>query len=97
MGFVERATGTGPRPYVFSVVARRSLGIAMSMSPPSPAAPVLPQAPAAPPVFGSNAPGQKPQAKSSQPTFLGSSLTAGGENQGRKSLIGGAGSGAFAP
>ena len=63
------------------------------MGAPQPAAPVLPQAPAAPPVFGGQGtgPGQKPQAKSSQPTFLGSGLVASGQNQGTKSLIGGAG------
>lgn len=95
-GFAERAMAVGPGPYVLNAIARRSLEGRPMMGAPQPAAPVLPQAPAAPPVFGSTAPGQKPQAKSSQPTFLGSSLAAGGENQGRKSLIGGAGAGAFA-
>lgn len=64
----------------------------MSFSAPSPPPPVLPQAPAAPPMFGAGmTPGQKPQAKSSQPTFLGSGLVASQQNQGNKSLIGGAG------
>ena len=65
----------------------------MSLSPPTPPPPVLPQAPSAPPVFGAQGtgPGQKPQAKASQPTFLGSGLTASSQNQGNKSLIGGAG------
>ena len=63
----------------------------MSFSAPTPPTPVLPQAPAAPPMFGTAGPGQKPQAKSSQPTFLGSGLTASSQNQGQKSLIGGAG------
>lgn len=61
------------------------------MGTPQPPAPVLPQAPAAPPVFGTQNQGQKPQAKSSQPTFLGSGLVASQQNQGNKSLIGGAG------
>ena len=62
-------------------------------TPPTPAAPVLPPAPASPPMFGQGStPGQKPQAKSSQPTFLGSGLVASGQNSGAKSLIGGAGS-----
>ncbi len=59
-------------------------------SPSSPAAPVLPTAPSDPPVFGTSTQGQKPQAKASQPTFLGSSLTAGSDSMGTKSLIGGA-------
>ena len=63
----------------------------MSFSAPSPPPPVLPQAPPAPPAFGTQGPGQKPQQKSSQPTFLGSSLAAGDQNRGNKSLIGGAG------
>ena len=65
----------------------------MGFNTPSPPPPVLPQAPAAPPVFGAQGtgPGQKPKAKSSQPTFLGSGLVADSQNQGNKSLIGGAG------
>ena len=55
---------------------------------PQPAAPVLPQAPAAPPMFGSQTQGQKPQAKSSQPTFLGAQLTANPSNTGQKTLLG---------
>lgn len=64
----------------------------MSFSPPTPAAPVLPTAPASPPAFGSaQGPGQKPQAKSSQPTFLGSQLLAGANQLGNKTLLGGSG------
>jgi hypothetical protein len=63
----------------------------MSLSAPTPPAPVLPQAPSAPPAFGMQNQGQKPQAKSSQPTFLGSGLVASQQQQGNKSLIGGAG------
>ena len=61
----------------------------MSFSAPSPPPPVLPQAPAAPPAFGNAPQGQKPGAKSSQPTFLGAGLLAGQQNQGAKTLIGG--------
>jgi hypothetical protein len=84
----------GPGPYVFNTIARRSPGAClMSFSAPQPAAPVLPAAPAAPPAFGSaQGPGQKPQAKASQPTFLGSGLVAGAQNLGGKTLLGGAGS-----
>jgi hypothetical protein len=53
-----------------------------------PPAPVLPPAPAAPPVFGQSAVGQKPQAKSTQPTFLGAQLTANPSNTGQKTLLG---------
>jgi hypothetical protein len=42
-------------------------------------------------MFGQAGPGQKPQAKSSQPTYLGAGLAASQQNQGNKSLIGGAG------
>ena len=63
----------------------------MSFNPPTPPPPVLPQAPQAPPAFGTSNQGQKPGAKPSQPTFLGSGLTASSQNQGPKSLIGGAG------
>jgi hypothetical protein len=62
----------------------------VSFSTPTPAAPVLPQAPAAPPMFGQNAPGQKPQAKPSQPTALGGQLTATASQASPKTLIGGA-------
>ena len=63
----------------------------MSFSAPTPAAPVLPQAPAAPPMFAPQLqPGQKPQAKSSQPTFLGGQLTAQPQQMGGRTLIGGA-------
>ena len=56
---------------------------------PQPAAPVLPQSPAPPPMFGSQfGPGQKPQAKASQPTFLGAQLTANPSNTGQKTLLG---------
>ncbi len=63
----------------------------MSFSLPSaqPAAPVLPQAtPQAPPAFGLAPQGQKPQAKASQPTFLGAGLTAGAGQTGGKTLLG---------
>ena len=60
-------------------------------SPPTPASPALPAAPAAPPMFGAQqSPGQKPGAKSSQPTFLGGALTAQPQQMGGKTLIGGA-------
>lgn len=52
-------------------------------------APVLPNAPATPPMFGAQtSPGQKPQAKSSQPTFLGAQLTANPSDTGQKTLLG---------
>ena len=60
----------------------------MSFSVPTPPAPVLPQAPAAPPQFGTQTQGQKPQAKASQPTFLGAELTANPTNTGNKTLLG---------
>lgn len=61
----------------------------MSFSLPSPPPPVAPQAPTPPPMFGAQStPGQKPQPKSSQPTFLGSGLFANPSNTGQKSLIG---------
>jgi hypothetical protein len=62
------------------------------LSPPAPAAPpapVLPQTtPAPPPAFGLAPQGQKPQAKSSQPTFLGAQLAANPSNTGQKTLLG---------
>jgi hypothetical protein len=58
-------------------------------TPPSPAPVVLPSAPSPPPMFGSlSGPGQKPQAKPSQPTFLGG-LAAGPGNLGYRTLLGG--------
>lgn len=58
-------------------------------TPPTPALPTMPQAPAAPPMFMSpTAPGQKPQAKSSQPTYLGAALTPNPSNLGGKTLLG---------
>ncbi len=58
-------------------------------TPPTPPAPVLPNAPAPPPMFGSpTSPGQKPQAKSSQPTFLGKGLFASPADSGQKTLLG---------
>lgn len=61
----------------------------MSFSTPQPAAPVLPQAPTPPPMFGTQTqPGQKPQPKASQSTFLGSSLFANPSNSGQKTLLG---------
>lgn len=54
----------------------------------TPPAPVLPTPSAAPPAFGSTATGQKPQAKSSQPTFLGAQLDAQSANTGAKTLLG---------
>lgn len=62
----------------------------MSFSAPQAPSPViLPSAPAAPPVFGQSAtPGQKPQPKSSQSTFLGSGLFANPSNTGQKTLLG---------
>lgn len=60
-----------------------------SPSVPTPAAPVIPQAPATPPMFGAQAtPGQKPQAKSSQPTSLIGGLVANPTNTGQKTLLG---------
>lgn len=55
----------------------------------TPAAPVLPQEPAPPPMFGGQQQqaGKKPQAKASQPTFLGS-LGANPTNTGQKTLLG---------
>lgn len=55
-----------------------------------PALPVLPaQMPAPPPVLGQSAgPGQKPQAKSSTPTFLGGALFSNPSNTGQKTLLG---------
>lgn len=46
--------------------------------PDSPALPKPPEAPVPPPAFGSQlAPGKKPTAKGSQPTFLGSGMMPG--------------------
>ena len=59
----------------------------MSFSAPSPPQPVLPQTPLAPPQFGANTQGKKPQAKASQPTFLGS-IGANPSNTGQKTLLG---------
>ena len=51
-------------------------------------APVAPAAPAPPPMFGQQtSPGQKPQAKSSQPTFLGALLPSSNQAS-PKTLIG---------
>lgn len=58
-----------------------------ALSSPTPPAPVLPAAPVQPPMFGTSGPGQKPQAKSSQPTFLGA-ITANPTNTGQKTLLG---------
>ena len=60
----------------------------MSFSVPTPPAPVLPQAPQAPPMFGAQTQGQKPQAKASQPTFLGAQLSANPSDSGQKTLLG---------
>lgn len=65
----------------------------MSFDPPPVPNIALPKTPAvAPtpaPTFGSGAtPGSKPQAKPSQPTFLGAGLTAAGTQLSRPSLIG---------
>jgi len=43
----------------------------VSFSVPTPTPPAIPAAPAAPPMFGTATQGQKPQAKPSQPTYLG--------------------------
>lgn len=56
---------------------------------PTPAAPVLPPAPAAPQPFGTQqTPGQKPQAKSSQPTSLMGGMFSNPTNTGQKTLLG---------
>jgi len=60
----------------------------MSLSLPQPAAPVLPTAPTPPPMFGAPTQGQKPQAKSSQPTSLAATLFASPSNTGGKTLLG---------
>lgn len=61
----------------------------MFSPPPAPALPTVGQSPAPPPMFGaSQSPGQKPQPKSSQPTFLGSQLNANPTNTGQKTLLG---------
>lgn len=60
----------------------------MSFSTPTPAQPVTPAAPVAPPQFGAGTQGQKPQAKNSQPTFLGAQLSANSANTGQKTLLG---------
>jgi hypothetical protein len=60
----------------------------VSFSIPTPPAPVLPTAPAAPPQFGAPTQGQKPQAKNSQPTYLGGLLTPQSNQQGGKTLLG---------
>lgn len=59
-------------------------------SPPSPAPlPAIPSTPSPAPMFGAQiAPGQKPGAKSSQPTFLGGGLFANPANTGQKTLLG---------
>jgi len=53
-----------------------------------PAPPAIGPAPAAPPAFGSAPQGQKPQAKASQPTFLGAQLQSSPSNTGGKTLLG---------
>lgn len=53
----------------------------------TPAAPVLPAAPAAPPTLNP-AQGTKPQAKPSQPTFLGADLVANSSQAPQKTLLG---------
>jgi hypothetical protein len=53
-----------------------------------PTPPAIPAQPTPPPAFGSAPQGQKPQAKASQPTFLGAQLTANPANTGQKSLLG---------
>ena len=61
----------------------------MSLSTPSPSPVLLPQAPAAPPMFGAQpGPGQKPAAKASQPTFIGSAIFPGTNSGSPKTLIG---------
>jgi hypothetical protein len=64
--------------------------MSLSAPTPTPPAPVLPQTtPAAPPAFGAQtAPGQKPKAKASQPTFLGAQLSSNPSNTGQKTLLG---------
>ena len=59
------------------------------MSAPTPSPMVLPSQPSPPPMFGSQQPGQKPKAKASQPTFLGSGLTAQRSQMSSPSLLGG--------
>lgn len=60
----------------------------MSFNLPSPALPAVPAAPAPPPMFGAQQQaGQKPQAKASQPTFLGA-IGANPANTGQKTLLG---------
>lgn len=66
-----------------------SLSIGGSPPPvPAIAQPVVPTAPTPPPTFGSSPIGLKPQAKNSQPTFLGG-MAAQGSQLGSPSLIGG--------
>lgn len=60
----------------------------MSLSAPTPAPVILPGAPAAPPMLGSPTQGSKPQAKASQPTFLGSNLVPQAGQTGQKTLLG---------
>lgn len=52
------------------------------------APPANPTPPAPPPVFGTLSPGQKPGAKASQATFLGSGLAANPTDTGQKTLLG---------
>lgn len=55
----------------------------------TPTAPVLPASPAAPPTLTPNTPqGTKPQAKPSQPTFLGADLVANSSQAQTKTLLG---------
>ncbi len=57
--------------------------------PASPPAPVLPATtPAPPPAFGLAPQGQKPQAKTFAPTFLGAQLSATPSQTGGKTLLG---------
>lgn len=60
----------------------------MSFSVPSAPPPAVPNAPAAPPMFGSSTQGQKPQAKASQPTWLGAAGTTNPGNATNKTLLG---------
>lgn len=50
--------------------------------------PQTPAAPAPPPMFGSQTPQKKPQAKSGTPTFLGADASPSKANVGQATLLG---------
>lgn len=60
----------------------------MSFDAPELKLPAVPNAPAPPPLLGANQTKKKPQAKSMQPSFLGTQAEAGTANVSNKTLLG---------